>query len=338
MNWRELTYLGLARDAVLAFQQRRMSCLCSSVLMYHDIAGDNVDIEAWTVVRESDFLRQIEYLDRHYELVSLDQAITRTSGTTCSERPMAVVTFDDGGYGNSSVLLPIIESLKVPVTIYVATGQVIDAISPWFDQVINAVQTEHPVTLDLRQHGLGVYAINRTRGSKNWVQIQRLLHDLKVLVPSKRADVVGTVLEQLQTEPHRGNARVKPMSIDEVKQLSACPYVTLGAHSHCHSILTQLSVCDAEESVRKSKALVEQWTGRTADHFAYPNGSYNDELTAVIGRAGFRSAVTTEPRTWDRGDSLLRIPRIGVGRYDSMAKFKVQLVGGTRGLLPWRRR
>ncbi len=337
MLLRDLAYAGLGNEALLTLQRKRLPAVCCSVLMYHDIDSDDVDIEAWTVVRASEFLRQVSYLARHYELVSIDQAVMRMERGHAGGRPMAVITFDDGGSGNASVLLPIVESLKLPITIYVATRQVMEEVSPWFDQIINAVQVTHPVTIDLRLNGLGVYLINRVRGPENWMEIQRLLQDLKSIRPSDRPGFVATILDQLRAIPLRANARVRPMTVSNVKALAACPYVTLGAHSHCHSILTQLSLSDAADSVMRSKKIVENWSGREANHFAYPNGSFNDAIAKVVAGVGFQSATTTDQRIWERGDSLYRIPRISVGRYDSLAKFKVQLLGGTRRLLTWGR-
>lgn len=335
MDWKQLLYFGLASGAALSMLRKRVPPVHTATLMYHDLAHDDADIEAWTVVRESDFLRQIDYLGRHYEFVTLDQAIARMhQGDT---RPMAVITFDDGDRGNATVLRPIIESLRIPVTIYVATRQVAEASGYWFDQIVNALQTNHTVNVDLRAHGLDEYAINQVRGSKNWEHIQRLLEDLKSLSPEARVPAVSAALTQLKPVERRHNSQVEPMSIDELKALAACPYVTIGAHSHCHNILTQLDAAEAENSVRLSKALLEQWLERPMEHFAYPNGSYNDTVADIVRHAGFRTATCTDWRLWQRQDSLHKIPRIAIGRYDTLEKFKLNLLGGARALLPWRR-
>jgi peptidoglycan/xylan/chitin deacetylase (PgdA/CDA1 family) len=335
---KSLIYAGCASPPVLALLRARTPSVHTTVLMYHELARDDVDIEAWTVLRESDFLRQVAYLVRHYDIVGIGEAIERVETAARPARPMAVITFDDGDRGNAAVLLPIVEKIKLPVTIYVATQQVAESRSYWFDRIVNALQTDKPVTVDLRAYGLKIYAINRVRGARNWASIQQLLQDLKSLAHDARMAAVNTTLTSLGGLEHRKNSRVEPLGVADVKTLSTCPYVTIGAHSHCHSILTQLNPAEAEESVRLSKTLLEQWTGQTIAHFAYPNGSYDDSVMEVVRRAGFVSAVTTEPRLWQPQDALHAIPRIGIGRYDSMEQFKLNLVGGIRQLLPWRYR
>jgi CelD/BcsL family acetyltransferase involved in cellulose biosynthesis/peptidoglycan/xylan/chitin deacetylase (PgdA/CDA1 family) len=304
--------------------------------MYHELARDDTDIEAWTVLRESDFLRQIEYLHRHYDIVSLDQALVQMQSRTSRVRPMVVVTFDDGDQGNATVLLPIVEALRIPITVYIATRQIAEGSSYWFDRIINALQGGSMRTVDLKKYGLGQYEINRVRGKKNWHRISCLLEDLKSLAPDTRTAAVETVLHCVGAPQPGRDSQINPMSIADLKALAACSFVTIGAHSHCHNILTQIGPEAVEESVRLSKELLEEWSGRPVVHFAYPDGRYDDNVTDIVRRAGFHSAVTTNDGLWSGEDSSLHIPRIGIGRYDSLEQIKFRLNGGVKRFFPWR--
>lgn len=335
-RWKDLLYAGLLSTPARMWLRTQVPSDHIAVLMYHELARDDADIEAWTVVRESDFLRQLEYLTRHYEILSLDQALVHMQSPSASPRPRVVITFDDGDRGNATVLLPIVEAFKIPVTIYIATRQVAEAKSYWFDRIINALQTNQVVTVDLRAHGLSTYQINRVRGKMNWHRINCLLEDLKSLDPETRETVVETVLGILPAVGRERESQIVPMNVSQIRELAASPFVTIGSHSHCHSILPQLHPGEIEQSIRLSKSLLENWSGRPIDHFAYPDGSYNGTVTEIVRRTGFHSAVVTEPTLWKDRDSSFRIPRIGVGRYDSLEQFKLNLIGGIRRFLPWR--
>ena len=337
VQWKELIYAGLLSAPARILMRTSAPSNCVAVLMYHDLARDDADIEAWTVVREGDFLRQLEFLTRHCDILSLDQALAHMQAPIASERPRVVITFDDGNRGIATVLLPIVEACKIPVTIYIATRQIAEAQSYWFDRIINALQSDQIVTIDLRAYGLGTYQFNRHRGKRNWHRIDCLLEDLKSLVPGTRESAVETVLSSLPAAANGRGLKIEPMTINHVKALAACSYFTIGAHSHCHNILPQLSSEEIEHSVKLSKELLEQWIGRPVEHFAYPDGSYNDTVREIVRRAGFRSATMTKPNLWRNGNSLFCIPRIGVGRYDSLERFKFNLIAGARGLFPWQR-
>jgi len=131
----------------------------------------------------------------------------------------------------------------------------------------------------------------------------------------------------------RPRARVAPLTQEGLRALAASPLVTIGAHSDCHNILTQLDPDAARQSIATSKRLLESWTGKEVWSFAYPNGDYDERIAETVMQLGFRCAITTGDRLWARNDSPYGIPRIGVGRYDSLAKFKLGLVGGARNVV-----
>lgn len=300
--------------------------------MYHELAGDGDDVEAWTVVRRRNFVQQMDYLRTKFDVVSLSEAIARMAQPKRADRPMAVVTFDDGDRGNREVLLPIIRELGLPVTIFIATRQVQDQQSYWFDRLINALQVDSPVTVSLTGALPDTYVVNETRGARNWSRINQLLVALKKLEPKMREYAVDSIIENIGRQRLRPY-RIVPLAMSDIKALAECSLVTIGAHSHCHNILTQLDRDAVLASAVRSKELLESWTGQTVNYFAYPNGDFNEEVMATVAAAGFEAAVTTLPRPWNRGDRLLALPRIGIGRYDSLDVFKIKLVGGIRHFL-----
>jgi len=330
---KDAVYGSIATEAVLRPLRRKRLCGRAVVLMYHELAPDAEEIESWTVVRESDFVRQMEYLSSEFDVVSLGDALNVMSGPDRGNgKPMAVVTFDDGYSGNKRPLMRVVESLCIPVTVFVATKAVLDRIVYWYDRLISALQSDEPIELELSGLGLGLYRINRESGAGNWRQINALLADLKALEPVKREVAVEGILKRLDARGGKGFYRLEHLTSAEVREMSESPLVTIGAHSHCHNILTQLSGEDLRESVKTSRRLLQEWTGLDVPYFAYPNGNYNEKVIDALKAEGFGCGLTTESRAWDRADTVFTIPRVGIGRYDSMDIFKVQVSGGIRNL------
>ena len=330
---RDLCYHLLSAEPIAARLRPRALAGKTVVLMYHELAEDHLDIESWTVVRKSDFLRQLEHLRSHFDVVSLEDALAGQAANRTPQRPRVVITFDDGDRGNAEVLLPIVNELRLPVTVFVATRHVLEQQNYWFDRIVNALQTDGPVQLDLSSRKLGRYVFNRLRGAANWALIQRLLAELKALPRDAREEVVEEILQMLGGKCARAGYRIAPLDKDGLQQLSACPLITIGAHSHCHNILPRLDAEEAERSVCHSKHLLESWTGRPIWCFAYPNGDYDAQTVDIVRRAGFRCALATAERLWTNRDSPYAIPRMAVGRYDSMPHFKLSVAGGARHML-----
>ncbi|MBI5586780.1 MAG: polysaccharide deacetylase family protein [Deltaproteobacteria bacterium] len=326
---RTTLHKGISFEPVLGRMRNSRLSQKTVVLMYHELGDDCDDIEAWTVVKKSDFIRQMEYVCAHFDVLSLEDALARMeNGTNAGARPSAVITFDDGYNGNRRVLLPIVKAMNLPVTVFVASRAVQEGLLYWYDRLISAFQGNTLRVLDLKRLSLGNYRINRYRGSENWREIERLLRDLKEMGPHARAAAVESILVELGPSAGNGSFSLGPLSTDELLALSESRLVIIGAHSHCHNILTQLSGEEIRESVRTSKELLEKWTGRSMRYFSYPNGNYNDTVVDIIKDLGFKCSFTTVARPWSKEDSVFTIPRIGIGRYDSIENFKIKVSGG----------
>ena len=296
--------------------------------MYHEVLDDSAPINAWTVVKKSHFIRQMEYLQSNFRVVSLDEAFQSIYQQSMqTDKNIAVITFDDGYSGNKNVVFPIIESMAIPITIFVSTGTVQSRALNWYDLVIIALQHNSQTEINLERFNLGTYNISSHHTSEGrWIEIEEVLAALKKLTPDTREEAVRHILEKFDTCQI---TPVAPLSVLEIRAMSNSPFVTFGAHSHCHNRLIQLDKEKIKASIERSKSLLEEWTGKPMRHFAYPNGDYNQDVISCLKEAGFDSGLTTLSCLWRDDDSPFTIPRIGIGRYDSFESFKAQVSGIT---------
>jgi peptidoglycan/xylan/chitin deacetylase (PgdA/CDA1 family) len=221
--------------------------------------------------------------------------------------------------------------MNIPSTIFISTKAVQNQEVYWYDKLINAFQSEKVIEINLNHLSLRNYQINRYRGARNWIEIQRLLADLKKLEPSSRDKIVEDIKRDLNNTSHqKAPNNITPLTISDLYELADCSLITIGAHSHNHEILPRLSEDDARESIKKSKELLESWINRSVYFFSYPNGDYSDNVIKILKENGFQCSLTTMSGLWEKGDSLFKIPRLGIGRYDSLENFKVRVSGVIR--------
>ena len=278
-------------------------------------------MDAWLALGIDTFRCQIDLLRRNYEIVSLDAALEQSR----TGRPRAVLTFDDGEAGLHRYLLPFVRKEALPVTIYVATGQIESGRAYWFDRIINALQAEGEIRIDLTEAGLGYWTVGPARGKSRWQQVNALLETIKQ-VPAERREALADTVAHQAGPPPPSVAPLGPMSVAELKELAANPHVTIGAHSHGHELLDQIPLEAARHSIIRSRLLLQDWTGQGVHHFAYPNGNHSDALTAMIDDLGFASAVVLGDRLARSGSPRQALPRIAVGRYDPLARFRLRLI------------
>lgn len=299
-----------------------------TILMYHTLRHDDEAFDAWTIVRRSDFQRQIDWLRRHYAVVSLDEVLDARDGD--GSRPRAVITFDDGEAGLYEHLLPIVEREHLPVTVYVATGQIESTKPYWFDRVMNAMQVTGPAVLDLAAVGLGCWSLDGSVGERAWRTTGSVLEALKALPPVTLEAASERIVAALAAVPGRRITPLAPLSLPQLRALAASRWVTIGAHTHGHCLLDQIPLTDASASIEQSRRLLRNWTGQAITHFAYPNGNHNEALVREVERLGFHSAMATGKGLWRPGDGRFAMQRVPVGRYDEIDKFRLDLLGGVQ--------
>jgi peptidoglycan/xylan/chitin deacetylase (PgdA/CDA1 family) len=292
-----------------------------TVFTYHEVLAET-GVDAWTVVSAASFYDQLDYLRRHTSVLSIDEALEYVSRGT-SRHPVTVLTFDDGYSGNATTALPIAESLGLPIAVFVSTRWIQTRKLYWYDRIITSVGSDTDFEWNLAFAGLGRYRWYAADGpDRRWIETQRLLTDLKELPAVTREAVVAQLVGRVRVPE-----TLRPLDAAELEQLARSPLVTIGAHSHGHERLSQEEEVDARVSVATSKRLLETWLQRPVVHFAYPNGDVTPGVEAVVRDSGFASAFASRRDLWRRGDSAFCIPRIGVGRYDSLSTFKLKTAG-----------
>ncbi|MEQ1849708.1 MAG: polysaccharide deacetylase family protein [Candidatus Peribacteraceae bacterium] len=82
------------------------------------------------------------------------------------------------------------------------------------------------------------------------------------------------------------------------------------SHSVTHSILTNLSNERLLEELSESKKQLEEVSGKTVSHLAYPLTSHNQRVRDVVREAGYKTATIMDPRNATVKDDWMKLPRI----------------------------
>ena len=120
----------------------------------------------------------------------------------------------------------------------------------------------------------------------------------------------------------------RPMlSVDEARSLLARG-IGFGAHTVTHAALPECRDDALVQEVLESKRQLQLALERPMRTFAYPYGGLDVRSVEAVGRAGFLSACTTEPRLARLDDDPLLVPRIEVKHGDSLRRFLTHVLFG----------
>jgi peptidoglycan/xylan/chitin deacetylase (PgdA/CDA1 family) len=121
------------------------------------------------------------------------------------------------------------------------------------------------------------------------------------------------------------------MSVEQLRQCSADPLVTIGSHGETHAVLTECSDDELRRELRESKSFLEAVASKPIEFFAYPRGDYDARVSRCAMNAGYSGAFTIDPI--GLGMPAFELPRVGI--YEATPRYLgLKLCGMHRRPLP----
>jgi peptidoglycan/xylan/chitin deacetylase (PgdA/CDA1 family) len=229
-----------------------------------------------------------------FRFISLDDLERIKRAEMPFPKGAVLLTVDDGWQSNVSNIVEVAIRQQVPVTIFVATSPVEEGVY-WWSYVQQA-----------NQQGLTPYS----------------KMELKKMPEQKRLGVLQEIKKLVS--PGRD-----AMTVDEVKTISAYPYITIGAHTHTHPILINCNQKQVYEELKISRQKLEGWTGKQVDYFAFPNGDYSKREVQILKDLNYRLAFSSDPcfLTPESLKNSYTLPRFGFREGASVAENICRMMG-----------
>jgi peptidoglycan/xylan/chitin deacetylase (PgdA/CDA1 family) len=253
--------------------------------------------------------RHLEQLARRWDVVSVSEvARILSEGPRGPRRAFAAVTFDDGYADNHAIAFPVLAALRVPATVYVATGFTGTQDRMAHDRLFATLRELARRGVPFQRAGLEapLQAIlsacaARTPAATLDRLIARLPHARLLAVAEALEAATG--LSQADLPP---GSRL--LDWDEVRELAAAG-LDIGAHSVNHAVLPNLPLAEARREIEGCREAIAARLGRAPRHFAYPNGFHSAAIRRAVREAGFETGATTEDRENLRGCDLFALRR-----------------------------
>jgi len=222
--------------------------------------------------------------------------------------PGTVLTFDDGYREHLDLVAPLLAARGVTGTFYVATGlhgagRDVAAVDAWYWVLDHATRSE--AVLGLPDGGRFQGRLDMLEGKSAWAMGPAKAALLEASA-DQQTSMIRALAEAAGCELPTDLASRLYLRPDEWPALKALG-MQVGAHSVSHPRLTTLGSDELASEVERSVAAVAGLGGRVP--FAYPDGAYDERVTAAVRDAGATSAVTCEAGSVTSEASLLRLPR-----------------------------
>ena len=267
--YKSLRYSGVAwlwREIV---QRRKVT-----FLLFHDM--DVADAE-----------RSFTYLKKHYHIIGLSDYLEAVRLGVKLPPKSVVITFDDGHVSNYQ-MLPVIQRLQIPVTIFLCSSIVGTHRHFWF---------------------------------RHSEEMKYQVEALKQLTNQQRLEA----LKQFGFEQQQEYADTQALSKEQIAEMK--DVVDFQSHTCYHPILPQCDNEEAQWEIAESKQQLECNYGLEISALSYPNGDYSLRDIQMAKEAGYSCGVTVDSGYNDFHTDLFRIKRFSVNDAKTITELMVKASG-----------
>ena len=256
-----------------------------AILMYHD-------------AKPEVFAKHLDYLSRHWTVISLDTLVDAIYQKDFSRIPAksVIITIDDGHAGNIE-LLDLFKQYRMRPTLFVCT-QIINTYRHFWFKIEGQSKTERE-------------RLKRLPNAERLAYLKRMID-----------------FEPEKTYPDR-----QALNIKEMKEMSE--NVDFQPHTQFHPILPHCTETECRQEILGSKTDLEALLGIDCSHFSYPNGDYTEREIEIVKTAGFRSARTTDIGWNTLETAPYQLKTVPIADDAGLALFRAQLTTIPQRLGQW---
>lgn len=179
-----------------------------------------------------------------------------------------LLTFDDG-YFNNILAIDLLNEYKIPATFFVTTKNIVDHESFWWDVIF------------------------KYRSKQN-VPLKKIREEQSFLKDFKYSFIDNYISENFGSGATKPWSDIdRPFMAEELKAISQNPLVTIGNHTHNHTILTVYDRGEIIDQFRRSNKILSDITGHKPKFIGFPNGNFNCEILKMCKEEGFSITFST---------------------------------------------
>jgi peptidoglycan/xylan/chitin deacetylase (PgdA/CDA1 family) len=252
------------------------------------------------VMRERTFAELLEYLERHFTVVSLDAFLDGRH--EADSKPRCLLTFDDGWRDNFTTALPWLKKFALPAVIFAVTDLLGSADTFWVERLRAAwrdPQHREPIAARLKD-ALG---FPRSR-----VSFEEVIEQLKHRAARERQAILGGAWAAA------GSSAVEVVGDQMLTWEEAAALQNAGVEIEAHTASHPLLVYEDDQAVSHEltacKRILEERLKKKVRAFAYPNGTWDARVRRQVKVAGFECAFTVARGWHRRGEDAYTIRRI----------------------------
>ncbi|MEY3423253.1 MAG: hypothetical protein RIR48_3583 [Bacteroidota bacterium] len=238
-------------------------------------------------------------LKKNYTFILLDDFYNQHYDT---ERNNLVLTFDDGLQNNVDLAVPILEKLNIPATFFLTScPKHHEVLWPDFLDLVSFHTTKTSVIFNGKAY--------TKKGENEFQHHGRTLKNMCKQLSFTTIQNLYTLFDEEWQNIKSQNLAIywQLMSLENSKNIIQNPLFSIGAHSVYHPNLVALNADDALVEMMQCKKELEDSLGIPIYQFAFPFGTYSQDLKTLAKKSGFTQLLALDyNKASDAKDQMLK--------------------------------
>jgi peptidoglycan/xylan/chitin deacetylase (PgdA/CDA1 family) len=289
----------------------------------------------------NDFERQLDYIERHYQVVSAARLLDAAFGGDALPDSSVLLTFDDGYSDHYRYVLPVLKRRQMS-GVFFPIGSAVKERIPLLANKLHFIlasgvdpqslikKIESEVMLEMKNLDLLPLAayreqcqpLKRHRDPFNIVYIKLMLQSALPEVLGSR--IVDELFRRYVSSDERAFADDLYLSVKELNEMADAG-MEIGSHGYKHYWLDSLTLDEQEKDIDLSLTFLEELgVDRDRFLFCFPYGAYNQDTLVALKARGCGAAFTGGGGLADLHEgNLLELPRVETS---DLSKFRYTLL------------
>ena len=289
-----------------------------TILCYHGVTNTvskGIENFSGKHIIKKIFTKQILYLKKNCFIISVDEAINCIKNKIPFKKNSVSITFDDGFENNFTIALPILRKYGIPATFYICPMNIEKKKIFWVDKIEGCINYSTKSKIELF---LDKYRTFFLKSNKSKIKVVNFIKSFcKKTSNKKKNSVIKQLVNQTAVRPDQSsskNYRIASWSL--IRQITKSKLFTIGGHSLEHTILTKISIKEADKDIKTTINLIKKRTNYRIKHFSYPEGQhehYNKFIIKNLKNNGIISCPTAISGKNSLNTNPFHLKRIMVG-------------------------
>lgn len=260
----------------------------SRILIYHGICQHDPTRFNPIFLTAKTFEAHLKLYKKHCNVVSLADYY---KGKFSNEKFNVCITFDDGFANNHKYVLPLLEKYQMPATFFI-TGITNEGYDILWNDFLGIVSKYGPQSIVYKnqEYYKGRYDLYYSADSHI-----TLKDKLRATGFDDKADMMKTLYPLVPFKNKQQHTDYwLQMTAEQIEELAASPFATIGAHGYYHNDLAQISPEDAFSEMLHVKQYLEGLIKKPVTSLAFPYGSYSQEVISAAKKAGYKQLLAMD--------------------------------------------